>query len=1086
MLGREPAGLTLLDGVGWQGRPVTGARSHELLALLAEAWPQPVSASALVSAIWGDEPTSPTKALQVLVSRTRTRTAPGVIEHSQRGYRLGVDPGQVDALRLTDLTRQAEAAVAGSAWTEVVTLAESALTESVAGTDSAPPGSEALARVRARARQDRERVTRLLGEGELARGEHRAALEHLLPALASHPDDERLLATTLRAEAVVHGVPAALRRYAEYHRRARDELGASPGPELQAVHAELLAREAPVRAGLKFDATPMVGRDEDVRHLRTLLSGSRVVSIVGPGGLGKTRLAHLVGREAVQPVVHFIELAGVRSGDAVLPEIAAALGVRDSLSGTRTLRYLSDLLGRTAQLLSGPPTLLIVDNCEQVVADVADVVARLVSLVPELRVLATSRAPLGLAGERVHLLPQLDGPAAAELFVERARAARPGVMLEDERVAELVDRLDGLPLAIELAAVKVRVMSVAEIVLRLDDRFAVLRGGDRSAPDRHQTLEAVIDWSWALLGESERRALRLLAVFPDGFSLDGAEAMLGHSALTSVSHLVDQSLLVVRESDGIRYRFLETVREYGLARLQESGESDAALRAVDDWAVATARLLRAGLDGRGQVPAVQTIRAESGNLAVAMRRSLTAGDLRTAVPLVDAMGNFWTIEGEYGQVFWVADAFLALLPAPGDDAARTTGLVEEPDALRSALATLVTGRAVMSGDIPAAAVQWLELLGPGPAGGVVHGSVRTLMAISRTVGPDGQVDADQLSEVLEVCAEETDPVLAGTALLWRSQLLENDGELRQALVTGRRALGKLALLDAGQGPWFSALLHAQVGAMALQLGEFDEAVRMAALALPALEELGALDDVIALRTVQALERLRGGDVRAAGAALQSLRVGADYQAGLGWLLLRSAQAEVTLAQGDIELGLAMYLESIDDGRQRAFPGFEVPAEVTPWVVYPEAACVLVHVVHGAGDRIGPLATELMAKLPRLLGDDVAGSMHTDLPVAGMALVAIGSWLVDQGSDLFEAQPIDLFEAQPIDLFEIGARMSALGERFGYNRAMPSCDWSHQVARVDARRPGVLATFCDEYAGSPSRALRQVARDLAAQAQTALR
>ena len=270
----------------------------------------------------------------------------------------------------------------------------------------------------------------------------------------------------------------------------------------------------------------------------------------------------------------------------------------------------------------------MLDNCEHLIEAVAGLVAFLVSATADLRVLTTSRAPLAIAAERVYLLGELDAGDAARLFRERAVAARPSVQLTEPHVTSIVGQLDGLPLAIELAAARVRTMTLEEIDRRLADRFALLRGGDRSAPGRHQTLFAVIDWSWNLLNDAERRALPRLALFHDGFTLEAAEAVLGDDAVEAVQGLVDQSLLSVRESPaGGRYRMLETVREFGQLRLADAGEETAARAAQRRWAAAYARHHGARIPSRDQFAAIDAIAAEEVNLA---------DELRGASPTVTA------------------------------------------------------------------------------------------------------------------------------------------------------------------------------------------------------------------------------------------------------------------------------------------------------------------------------------------------------------------------------------------------------------------------------------------------------------------
>lgn len=489
-----------------------------------------------------------------------------------------------------------------------------------------------------------------------------------MPALrnqaAAHPLDEELLVCLLRSEAAVHGPTAALERY-EHHRGVLAEsLGSDPGPALQEVHRELLAADRLMRSGIRFDSTPLLGRDEDITALRALVSDSPVVSIIGAGGLGKTRLAHMLGHLSERSYVYVMELTGIASAEEVAGEVASVLGIRDSLVDRRTLtpQQRADTRGRIAQYLDGVPSLLILGNCEHVVSAVADLVAFLVATSRDLRVVVTSRAPLSIAAERVYLLDQLSTDHAVELFRQRARSARPTVILDDHLVAELVMRLDGLPLAIELAAAKVRVMSVEDIVRRLTNRFALLRGGDRSAPDRHQTLLAVIDWSWNLLDESRRRALMWLSIFHDGFTLDTAEWILGEDAVDALEDLVTQSLLSVVESGtSLRYRMLETVREFGRMQLVDAGEDTAAEAAQRTWARAYADTQFRGLYGPGEFAASGALREEVNNLSDVLRQALARKDRETAVILLAALGSFRTMGGEHMRVITLFDAVESLV-----------------------------------------------------------------------------------------------------------------------------------------------------------------------------------------------------------------------------------------------------------------------------------------------------------------------------------------------------------------------------------------------------------------------------------------
>ncbi len=541
--------LRLLDEVSWRGAPLAGERVASLLAALALS-PSGVSDAGLIDVVWdGDLPANPVKALQVLVSRVRTQCGATVLTRQSGGYRLGLATDEVDALLLASLVEQANERLAAGDADKAAELAGLAL-ELAPTTDLR--AESPLGQLRERARTATLEAQRVGGLALARAGRAGEALDLLVAAHLDGRSSPELFAALLRAEAAVSGVPQALDRYESYRTDLRDRLGVDPDESLQRVHRELLAADDPVRTGVRFDPEELLGREADLARLRTAVQAGRLTSIIGPGGIGKTRIAHVLAREATQSRVHFVELVGITSSDDVVAEVGAALGVRGSVTGrqTHTPAQRSDIRGRIAQELDTTPTLLVLDNCEHVVEAVASLVAFLLVTARDLRVVTTSRAPLNIAAERVVLLGQLEPADGAALFVRRARAARPTADLDPTIVSEVVVRLDGLPLAIELAAARIRAMSLEELRRRLDDRFAVLRSRDRSAPARHQTLTAVIEWSWDLLAPEEQRALAWLSVFHDGFSSGLAEALLGTDSMDLVEALVDQSLLSVVETDG--------------------------------------------------------------------------------------------------------------------------------------------------------------------------------------------------------------------------------------------------------------------------------------------------------------------------------------------------------------------------------------------------------------------------------------------------------------------------------------------------------------------------------------------------------
>ena len=1071
------AALTLLHGVRRDGAAVTGERSRALLAVLVAAEGRSVRPERLVERIWGDEPpANAAKALQVVVSRTRSACGADAVAHDDTGYRLGIDPEHVDVLRLRHLTDRAErlldedpAAAAGLA-RQATAVAD----EPPAGAAAAPDGSRGtatpsgadgpatagrpsglsapdeddatpLAELLRAAAADERRARVLLARALTRTGEHAEALPALETAHAADRDDEGLLADLLRSEAAVRGPGAALERYERHRVDLRDRLGASPGEALQRVHRDLLAADRPVRAGLRHDATELLGRDDDVRRLRALLASSRVVSILGPGGLGKTRLAHVLARDAEQPVVHVVELVGVTSPDDVVGEVGSVLGVRDSVAGRRALtpEQRADVRARMAQQLGQAPALLVLDNCEHVVGAVASLVAFLVSQTADLRVLTTTRAPLAIAAERVHALGALGPGDARRLFRERATAARPGVRLDDDAVGSVVDRLDGLPLAIELAAARVRAMSVEDVGRRLADRFALLRGGDRTAPDRHRTLEAVIGWSWDLLDDEGRSALRRLSVFHDGFDLDAADAVLGVDALPVVQDLVAQSLLTVEESDaGVRHRMLETVREFGRLRLAEAGEEDAARAAHRAWAVGHAGEHGPRLFGPDQFDAIDRVATEDGNLGDALRAALDDGDADAAVVLVAALAGLWAIRGDHGRVMLLAGPLGAVVR----DWSPPTAL---RDAARAAASITLTNAMITAdertGDLRALLERIDDAPGDDPQ---IAASARAALVYDPSV-------PRAFPAALQTLVDAPERHLARIALQWSAHAHENGGDVEGAVRAAERAL---ALTRPEDGPWAAAILRTQLAQLIGSLGDHDGAARHARPALPVLERLGAKDDLSQMRGLLALGAIGDGRLEDAEAELDAIDRMGPTEAIFGGRAARAmGHAELLLARGEREAGLEAYRTARVAMAEVTFPGLAATG-LEPWVLYAESAALAAFARHGgAGERdeARALAASTRERTARALaGEDP----YLDHPVTGLGLFAVAAWTL-------------LHEDVDVD----GAvRLLVLADRFAYNRWVPSMAWAPVAARAEERTPGRIAALRAELAGLAGAALQRAA------------
>jgi predicted ATPase len=423
--------------------------------------------------------------------------------------------------------------------------------------------------------------------------------------------------------------------------------------------------------GFPAELTSFIGRDGPVREVAGLLTEHRLVTVTGPGGAGKTRLAGQVARAVAGRFADgawLAELAPVGDPAQVPAVVAAGLGVREQ-PGVPTAEVLARVLARQ-QLL------LVLDNCEHLISAAADLCAGLLGACDDVRMLATSREPLRVAGEaRYRLGPlalpapgspgEVSGAEAVRLFADRARQVDARFVLDGQTgpaVARLVRRLDGLPLAIELAAARLEALGAVQLADRLDDRFGLLTAGDRLAPGRHRSLAAAVEWSYRLLGEDERRVFRHLSVFPAPFTLEAAEAVAGPGAAAAVLHLVDCSLLAPPRAgpdSRSRYGMLETLRAYGAGLLTEAGEADAAAAALTGWAVQVAEQAAAGMQAvEGEVAAARGLDAEDAAMRQVLAWSMDH-DLPAALRLVAALGWWWHLRGrlasQYPLLYQAAD-----------------------------------------------------------------------------------------------------------------------------------------------------------------------------------------------------------------------------------------------------------------------------------------------------------------------------------------------------------------------------------------------------------------------------------------------
>ncbi|HEY3505800.1 MAG TPA: BTAD domain-containing putative transcriptional regulator [Actinocatenispora sp.] len=660
---------------------VPGARLRALLALLALQPGRPVAVDRIVSGLWGaDAPAGAANALQSLVSRLR-RVVPAAIRSLPAGYQVDVAASDVDTERFAERVAAGRGRLsAGDPLGAAAELRDAlALWRGPALVDVSAPFAAPVA---TRLAAERLAATGDLAEAYLAGGSPEEAALTVTGPAAEHPMDERLCALAVRALYAAGRQADALAAYQATRRALADELGIDPSAELAAVHLTVLRGEPSADAAARSGATNLrtavssfIGRDREIREIRKLLADTRLVTLVGPGGTGKTRLAGEAASGLLDRYpdgVWLVELAPVSDPVDVPHAVFAALGATAPTIPATTHNTGPAIRDRAEQLralLADRHLLLVLDNCEHVIDAAAQLADTVLAHCPGVRVLATSRAPLGITGEKLYPVPALELPAegadadtagttaAVRLLVDRAAAVRPGFAVDDGNVAavtQICRRLDGAPLALELAAARLRTLTAAQVAERLDDRFRLLTAGDRTAPGRHQTLQAVVSWSWDLLDEPQRALARRLSVFAGGASLDALDAVCAggplpvDAVLDALTGLVDQSLVDAGE-DG-RYRMLETLRAYGADRLAEAGETTAVRAAHVAHHLRLAERLEPLLRTAQQDTAMSGLTAEYDNLVTALRYAVDAGDAESALRLGAAQLWYSFLLGYAGDV----------------------------------------------------------------------------------------------------------------------------------------------------------------------------------------------------------------------------------------------------------------------------------------------------------------------------------------------------------------------------------------------------------------------------------------------------